>query len=63
MPHVREFVQSYTRDWLVVNYVNRHIKTIEDDKSSLLAYEDSWIPSARSSTNSTHTNSKLNHVK
>lgn len=28
----------------------RQTNTVEDDRSSLLAYEDSWIPSSRSST-------------
>lgn len=57
-PHVRDFVRAYSRDWLVVDYVYRQTNTVEDDRSSLLAYEDSWIPSSRSSTYSrTSTNS------
>lgn len=57
-PHVHDFVRAYNRDWLVVDYVYRQINTVEDDKSSLLAYEDSWIPSSRSSIHSrTSTNS------
>lgn len=51
-PHVREFVRAYSRDWLVVDYVYRQTNIIEDDKSSLQTYEDSWIPSSRSSTHS-----------
>lgn len=51
-PHVRDFVRAYSRDWLVVDYIYRQTNTVEDDKSSLLAYEDSWIPSSRSSVQS-----------
>lgn len=51
-PHVRDFVRAYSRDWLVVDYIYRQTNTVEDDRLSLLAYEDTWIPSSRSSTHS-----------
>lgn len=51
-PHIRDFVRAYSRDWLVVDYLYRQSNIIDDDKSSLLAYDDSWIPSSRSSTHS-----------
>ncbi|XP_025407791.1 dedicator of cytokinesis protein 7 isoform X2 [Sipha flava] len=63
-PHVHDFVRAYNRDWLVVDYVYRQINTVEDDRSSLLAYEDSWIPSSRSSSHSrTSTNSALQRTQ
>jgi len=63
-PHVRDFVRAYSRDWLVVDYVHRQTNTVEDDRSSLLAYEDSWIPSSRTSSYSrTSTNSASQHTQ
>lgn len=60
-PHVRDFVRAYTRDWLVVDYTYRQINTVEDDRLSLLAYEDSWIPSSRRTSTVSRSQHRLIH--